>query len=429
MDACQNASSTVCIDGLTAIPEELYVALLRAGQLAKQRGQHRCLHEKRRLILYVPHRQSSKRRTLTAGAPYTANSRMPYLATAQAARKTSAPAALARAQETQSLKSEKDALLQEIRRLTEELHSQTESFQESEPDALARSMPPSFGPVTLWAYRPFNGLPISIRSQPTVCTSKSTGVLLQPETVFAVDRELAVEDRLFLCLADGRGWVFDRASSGGILCVRQAAERPDAAAEPCNPFADDVVRIEAAEHPCNPFADASRMEAVEQPCNPFADNASEVEQPCNPFADAAVPRSQGESSASPQMKPQQQSMQTASTAASSTSNIEDSALGSSQAALMDPSRAAAVAPGQQLMCKALMNSSAADTSAGDSFASVPSSWNSYEASPTWAPRRWACTTMGRCVAGCTVLSCGILSFKHRGSFSDGDSAALAEELV
>jgi len=77
---------------------------------------------------------------------------------------------------------------------------------------------------TLWIHRPRERAPLAIRSYPDL-KSHRTGDMLMPGDIFSVveEREGKGPDGtmvLFLKLASGRGWVFDRRPGRGQLCHR-----------------------------------------------------------------------------------------------------------------------------------------------------------------------------------------------------------------
>eukprot|EP00418_Pyrodinium_bahamense_P046401 CAMPEP_0179193790 /NCGR_PEP_ID=MMETSP0796-20121207/96308_1 /TAXON_ID=73915 /ORGANISM="Pyrodinium bahamense, Strain pbaha01" /LENGTH=536 /DNA_ID=CAMNT_0020898105 /DNA_START=1 /DNA_END=1609 /DNA_ORIENTATION=+ len=76
----------------------------------------------------------------------------------------------------------------------------------------------------LWRYAPEDCWHVDIRSMPDV-NGPRTGTCLQAGEVFRVCEERRGTDGvLYLCLADGRGWVFDQKPGVGTMCVR--ADRP-----------------------------------------------------------------------------------------------------------------------------------------------------------------------------------------------------------
>lgn len=81
--------------------------------------------------------------------------------------------------------------------------------------------------ANIWIHRPSEAAPLTIRSQPDI-GGQRTAEMLMPGDVFEVSRE--VEGRgpdgtsvIYLKLADGRGWVFDRKPGAGLLCQRHHA--------------------------------------------------------------------------------------------------------------------------------------------------------------------------------------------------------------
>lgn len=73
---------------------------------------------------------------------------------------------------------------------------------------------------TAWLYSPEVNALLDIRSTPEV-NGPRTHVVMQPGEVFMVSEELEGKDGvLYLKLADGRGWVFDKKPGAGMMCVR-----------------------------------------------------------------------------------------------------------------------------------------------------------------------------------------------------------------
>jgi len=80
------------------------------------------------------------------------------------------------------------------------------------------------GQSSSWRYDAGDKQPLVIRSEPDVDGKRTTEVL-NPGTVFSVSEEKVGEDGvLYLKLADGRGWVFDRKPGVGSMCERQVSE-------------------------------------------------------------------------------------------------------------------------------------------------------------------------------------------------------------
>lgn len=80
--------------------------------------------------------------------------------------------------------------------------------------------------ANIWIHRPREAAPLTIRSQPDI-GGQRTAEMLMPGDVFEVSQEF--EGRgpdgtavIYLKLADGRGWVFDRKPGAGLLCQRHA---------------------------------------------------------------------------------------------------------------------------------------------------------------------------------------------------------------
>lgn len=77
-------------------------------------------------------------------------------------------------------------------------------------------------PSRLWRFDAGDGLHVDIRTTPDINGPRS-GKWINPGEVFEVSRELQ-ESRdgvVYLQLADGRGWIFDRKPGVGFMCRRQ----------------------------------------------------------------------------------------------------------------------------------------------------------------------------------------------------------------
>jgi len=86
--------------------------------------------------------------------------------------------------------------------------------QYSTPSSLARGQP------IAWRYQGSDGAAIGIRASPEL-EGPWTGSTLVPGEVFHVSQEYLGQDGiLYLRLADGRGWAFDRKPGEGTLCTR-----------------------------------------------------------------------------------------------------------------------------------------------------------------------------------------------------------------
>eukprot|EP00931_Biecheleriopsis_adriatica_P061903 TRINITY_DN37249_c0_g1_i1.p1 TRINITY_DN37249_c0_g1~~TRINITY_DN37249_c0_g1_i1.p1 ORF type:complete len:457 (-),score=103.72 TRINITY_DN37249_c0_g1_i1:47-1417(-) len=76
---------------------------------------------------------------------------------------------------------------------------------------------------TLWRYAAADGKPINMRVEPSLEAARN-GHALKPGEFFRVDEELSSSDGiLFLRLADGRGWLFDKKPGIGVMCARHEA--------------------------------------------------------------------------------------------------------------------------------------------------------------------------------------------------------------
>lgn len=92
----------------------------------------------------------------------------------------------------------------------------------SAPQPAAAPGPASASEVQPWCYRPPDWVPLAIRPEPTVeyWPESHPGHYLHPGTVFDVDlHRWSPSGVLFLRLADGRGWVFDKKPGVGVMCV------------------------------------------------------------------------------------------------------------------------------------------------------------------------------------------------------------------
>jgi hypothetical protein len=81
-------------------------------------------------------------------------------------------------------------------------------------------------PPTMWLHQPEFVAPLGIREVPDINGPRTGGVLM-PGEVFAVSEELeGPGEILYLKLADGSGWVFDRKPGVGSMCVRHVPPTP-----------------------------------------------------------------------------------------------------------------------------------------------------------------------------------------------------------
>ena len=82
--------------------------------------------------------------------------------------------------------------------------------------------PASDSKGSAWRYVPPTELPLAIRVLPQV-VGPLTGHYLRPGEVFCVAQELylGLEGVVYLKLADGRGWAFDRLPGVGVMCERR----------------------------------------------------------------------------------------------------------------------------------------------------------------------------------------------------------------
>lgn len=76
------------------------------------------------------------------------------------------------------------------------------------------------GALSQWIYSPEITALVDVRAVPDVAGQRTAHVM-QPGEVFSVSEELEGRDGiLYLRLADGRGWIFDRKPEAGRMCVR-----------------------------------------------------------------------------------------------------------------------------------------------------------------------------------------------------------------
>uniref|UniRef100_A0A7S1LXS8 Uncharacterized protein n=1 Tax=Alexandrium catenella TaxID=2925 RepID=A0A7S1LXS8_ALECA len=92
--------------------------------------------------------------------------------------------------------------------------------QEQRPAVSRHSSPEAAPHLATWRYEPEDGLHVDVRSAPDVGAQR-TGGFLRAGEVFQVSEEReGAEGVLYLRLADGDGWVFDRKPGIGPLCAR-----------------------------------------------------------------------------------------------------------------------------------------------------------------------------------------------------------------
>merc|ERR1719210_1823402 len=77
-------------------------------------------------------------------------------------------------------------------------------------------------PVTVWIHQPDFLAPLAIRTVPDI-DGPRTGQMLMPGDVFSVCEEReSPAGIIYLRLADGRGWAFNRKPGVGNMCKRQS---------------------------------------------------------------------------------------------------------------------------------------------------------------------------------------------------------------
>jgi len=108
----------------------------------------------------------------------------------------------------------------------------------AEEDQLAAAEQPgpqAARPPTTWRYERADGLHVDIRAVPDIFGSR-TGISIQAGEAFEVSEERRAADGvLYLRLADGRGWVFDRKPGVGVLCSRIGLPTPQHRREESGP--------------------------------------------------------------------------------------------------------------------------------------------------------------------------------------------------
>lgn len=101
-----------------------------------------------------------------------------------------------------------------------------EGAPESAP-ADAQPAPTASAELTTWVYKPENGKPFIIRDSPSIDRpSDRNATLLPPGQVLRICEEMPGQQGIvFLRLADGRGWVFDRLPDKGTMFVKQDPQK------------------------------------------------------------------------------------------------------------------------------------------------------------------------------------------------------------
>eukprot|EP00929_Paragymnodinium_shiwhaense_P111435 TRINITY_DN7948_c0_g1_i3.p1 TRINITY_DN7948_c0_g1~~TRINITY_DN7948_c0_g1_i3.p1 ORF type:complete len:703 (+),score=76.57 TRINITY_DN7948_c0_g1_i3:1133-3241(+) len=98
-----------------------------------------------------------------------------------------------------------------------------------------------------WVYRPADGLPIAVRSQPWIDSAR-TGRRIAAGETFRVTETLPGQDNvLYLRLAGGDGWLFDRKPGVGIMCVQIASPAAQEASRGPVPAPIETTRRSSAE--------------------------------------------------------------------------------------------------------------------------------------------------------------------------------------
>eukprot|EP00931_Biecheleriopsis_adriatica_P086005 TRINITY_DN60745_c0_g1_i1.p1 TRINITY_DN60745_c0_g1~~TRINITY_DN60745_c0_g1_i1.p1 ORF type:complete len:417 (-),score=83.52 TRINITY_DN60745_c0_g1_i1:167-1282(-) len=88
--------------------------------------------------------------------------------------------------------------------------------------------------LTTWKYAPLVDLPFDLCASPSLEASQNYGQL-QVGDIFQVVEEVndSSSDVIFLRLADGRGWAFDRHPIDGLMCERVQTSRSSSDITPC----------------------------------------------------------------------------------------------------------------------------------------------------------------------------------------------------
>lgn len=123
-----------------------------------------------------------------------------------------------------------------------------------------------------WVCSPEFTAPINIRANPDV-NGRRTEEELQPGEIFNVSEELRGDDGvLYLRLADGRGWVFDKKPGVGIMCVRNTGQVGMMGTGPlgsCSmppPLPPPLpTHVPPHMHPCNPYIPPSAAQVPMPP--------------------------------------------------------------------------------------------------------------------------------------------------------------------
>lgn len=75
--------------------------------------------------------------------------------------------------------------------------------------------------AALWHYAPANGAALGVRASPGIDAEMVPGAVVEPGDLLWIAEEVPGADGvLYLRLADGRGWVFDRKPEVGAMCTR-----------------------------------------------------------------------------------------------------------------------------------------------------------------------------------------------------------------
>lgn len=96
--------------------------------------------------------------------------------------------------------------------------------------AAAQREPPREPQVETWTWCPVNGIALGIRSAPALDAAMVPGGKIRTGEDFLVSEEVVGEAGvIFLRLADGRGWAFDRRPGVGVMATKKGSQQSDAA--------------------------------------------------------------------------------------------------------------------------------------------------------------------------------------------------------
>mmetsp|Transcript_88190 Transcript_88190/g.175130 ORF Transcript_88190/g.175130 Transcript_88190/m.175130 type:complete len:355 (+) Transcript_88190:107-1171(+) len=121
--------------------------------------------------------------------------------------------------------------------------------------------------TTTWLACPQSNLPICIRDEPDINGPRTEGFLVPGEAFCVCEERPGKDDVLYLELADGRGWAFDRKLDGRVMCVRLQSWGVNG-----NYALDSPTTEQQAPHPRNYIVDDIRLKAT-HPRDYIVDNS------------------------------------------------------------------------------------------------------------------------------------------------------------